>query len=50
MSLSASESQKWFSANLNKTGSFKIPPSELVIKTYLHCPTERFDRSLGVNN
>ena len=49
-SLSANDSQKWFSASLNKTGSFKIPPSLLVIKTYLHWPIASFDKSLGVNN
>ena len=50
ISLSAKDSQKWFSPNLNKTGSFNIPPSLLVISTYLHCPTANLDKSLGVSN
>ena len=49
-SLSARDSQKWFSSNLKRTGSFKIPPSLLVINTYLHWPIANFERSLGVNN
>ena len=36
--------------NFQKTGSFKIPPSLFTINTYLHCPIDNFERSLGVNN
>ncbi len=49
MSLSASEIQKWSSASRSRIGSFRMPPSALVMSTYLHCPTAIFDRSRGVS-
>ena len=48
-SLSASASQKWFSPRRRSTGSFTMPPSSAVMRTYLPCPTAHLERSRGVS-
>ena len=49
MSLSARDSQKWFSPRRSSTGSLRMPPSWEVMKTYLHCPTLHLVRSRGTS-
>src|SRR3712207_7072405 len=48
-SLSASESQKWFSARRRRTGSLMMPPRSSVMNAYLHWPTSHLLRSRGVS-
>ena len=47
-SLSPIDNQYSFSDIFNKTGSLIIPPSLLIIRTYLHWPTFILDKSRGV--
>ena len=48
-SLSASESQKWFSPSRSSTGSLMMPPRSSVMNAYLHCPTAHLSRLRGVS-
>ena len=46
----ASANQKWFSPSRSMTGSLTMPPSGVVMSTYLPWPTAHFDRSRGVSS